>query len=516
MRFAVLCVILPLLDVLCSAEENLRAGAARLDCVRASEQCLKEQACSSKYRTMRQCVAGGRESNFSLVAGQDARDECRSAVDALKQSPLYNCRCKRGMKKEKYCLRIYWGIYQSLQGNDFLEDSPYEPVNSRLSDIFRLAPIIEGGEPWSSSATLAPGRGGAQGREPALGRGSPSSTELQDPSRNRRAHPNWAILGEPAVARENNCLNAAKACNLNDTCKKYRSAYISPCTSRVSTAEVCNKRKCHKALRQFFDKVPPKHSYGMLFCSCPLYDQTACSERRRQTIVPVCSYEEKQRPNCLELQAACRSNYICRSRLADFFVNCQPEPRSLSGCLKENYADCLLAYSGLIGTVMTPNYLRSPRISVSPYCDCSNSGNNKDECDKFSEVFTENTCLRNAIQAFGNGTDVGVWQPMSPVQTTTSTTTPYQRGRERKPNTIDNHINPDPGIYQFCGGLQAQKLKSNSTVDGVFCVDPQIVGPSTSNAMKNGGGSRRPAGPARLLPWLWSSSALALTSLGRL
>ena len=38
-----------------------------------------------------------------------------------------------------------------------------------------------------------------------------------------------------------------------------------------------------------------------------------------------------------------------RSRLADFFANCQPEPRSVSGCLKESYADCLLAYSGLIG-----------------------------------------------------------------------------------------------------------------------------------------------------------------------
>uniref|UniRef100_A0A3Q1BRG6 GDNF/GAS1 domain-containing protein n=1 Tax=Amphiprion ocellaris TaxID=80972 RepID=A0A3Q1BRG6_AMPOC len=401
MILAVLYVLLPLF------EENLRAGATRLDCVRASEQCLKEQACSTKYRTMRQCVAGGKESNFSMVAGLEAKDECRSAVDALKQSPLYNCRCKRGMKKEKNCLRIYWGIYQTLQGNDFLEDSPYEPVNSRLSDIFRLAPII----------------------------------------------------GEPAVARENNCLNAAKACNLNDTCKKYRSAYISPCTSRVSTAEVCNKRKCHKALRQFFDKVPPKHSYGMLFCSCPLSDQTACSERRRQTIVPVCSYEEKQKPNCLELQASCKTNYICRSRLADFFVNCQPEPRSLSGCLKENYADCLLSYSGLIGTVMTPNYLRSPKISVSPYCDCSNSGNNKDECDKFTEFFTENTCLRNAIQAFGNGTDVGVWQPMSPVQTTTSTTTPYQRNRERNPNTIDNHINTDPGIYHFCGSLQRKFLQ---------------------------------------------------------
>ncbi|XP_071336091.1 GDNF family receptor alpha-1a isoform X3 [Trachinotus anak] len=468
MILAVLYVLLPLLDVLSYAEENLRAGATRLDCVRASEQCLKEQGCSTKYRTMRQCAAGGKESNFSMVAGLEAKDECRSAMDALKQSPLYNCRCKRGMKKEKNCLRIYWGIYQALQGNDFLEDSPYEPVNSRLSDIFRLAPII----------------------------------------------------GEPAVARENNCLNAAKACNLNDTCKKYRSSYISPCTSRVSTAEVCNKRKCHKALRQFFDKVPPKHSYGMLFCSCPLSDQTACSERRRQTIVPVCSYEEKQKPNCLELQGSCKTNYICRSRLADFFVNCQPEPRSLSGCLKENYADCLLAYSGLIGTVMTPNYLRSPKISVSPYCDCSNSGNNKDECDKFTEFFTENTCLRNAIQAFGNGTDVGAWQPMSPVQTTTSTTTPYQRNRERNPNTIDNHINTDPGIYHFCGSLQAQKLKSNSTVDGVFCVDPQIDGPSTSNAiLKNSAASRRPAGLASLLPpllWLWYCSLPVPSSPGKL
>uniref|UniRef100_H2RZW7 GDNF family receptor alpha 1 n=1 Tax=Takifugu rubripes TaxID=31033 RepID=H2RZW7_TAKRU len=406
MILAVLYVLLSLLDVLSSAEENLRVRTTRMDCVRASEQCLKEQACSTKYRTMRQCVAGGKESNFSSVAGLEAKDECRSAMDALKQSPLYNCRCKRGMKKEKNCLRIYWGIYQTLQGNDFLEDSPYEPVNSRLSDISLLAPI----------------------------------------------------MGEPAVVRKNDCLNAAKACNLNDTCKKYRSAYISPCTSRVSTAEVCNKRKCHKALRQFFDKVPPKHSYGMLFCSCPPNDQTACSERRRQTIVPVCSYEEKQRPNCLELQASCKTNYICRSRLADFFVNCQPESRSLSGCLKENYADCLLAYSGLIGTVMTPNYLRSPKISVSPYCDCSNSGNSKDDCDKFAEFFTENTCLRNAIQAFGNGTDVGMWQPMSPVQTTTSTTTPSQRNRERNPNTIDNHINTDPGIYHFCGSLQVINL----------------------------------------------------------
>lgn len=69
--------------------------------------------------------------------------------------------------------------------------------------------------------------------------------------------------GEPAVARENNCLNAAKDCNLNDMCKKYRSSYISTCTSRVSTTEVCNKRKCHKALRQFFDKARRLWSQNM-------------------------------------------------------------------------------------------------------------------------------------------------------------------------------------------------------------------------------------------------------------
>lgn len=68
----------------------------------------------------------------------------------------------------------------------------------------------------------------------------------------------------------------------------------------------------------------------------------------------------------------------------------------------------------------------------------------------------------NAIQAFGNGTDVSVWQPMPPVQTTTSITTPSQRARdrERSPNAIEpathiNHLNPaDNSLYQFCGSLQ--------------------------------------------------------------
>lgn len=73
------------------------------------------------------------------------------------------------------------------------DDSPYRWL--LVGGPESSASLAEGGEPWSSSATLSPGRGGEQGREASVARGSPSSTELQDPSRNRRAHPNWAILG---------------------------------------------------------------------------------------------------------------------------------------------------------------------------------------------------------------------------------------------------------------------------------------------------------------------------------
>ncbi|KAL6095006.1 gfra1 [Pungitius sinensis] len=435
---------------------------ARLDCVKASEQCLKEYSCSTKYRTMRQCVAG-RETNFSAVTGPEAQGECRSAIDAVKRSPLNHCRCRRGMKKEKNCLRIFWSIFQSLQGNDLLEYSPYEQVNSRLSDIFRLAPII-------------------------------------------------AV--EPASAKENNCLNAAKACNLNDTCKKYRSAYINPCTSRVSASEVCNKRKCHKALRQFFDKVPAKYSYGMLFCSCPAGDQTACAERRRQTIVPVCSYEDKDKPNCLSLQNTCKTNYICRSRLADFISSCQPEAHSISGCLRESYADCLLSYSGLIGTVMTPNYVRSLGLGLSPWCDCGSSGNSKADCERFAEYFTANRCLRNAIQAFGNGTDVGVWQPQPPIEPTAPEPGAPRGGKDRAiggPDALNDVTKLDlaeDALFHTCGTLQVRKLVSNETFDNAQCVNPHLDESSNANAR-----SPAPAPPSCHPATALLSLALALTPL---
>lgn len=66
-----------------------------VDCVRANELCAAESNCSSRYRTLRQCLAG-RDRNTML-----ANKECQAALEVLQESPLYDCRCKRGMKKEK-------------------------------------------------------------------------------------------------------------------------------------------------------------------------------------------------------------------------------------------------------------------------------------------------------------------------------------------------------------------------------------------------------------------------------
>lgn len=129
-------------DAVLSAELRRLPSGDRLDCVKANEQCLKEPECSAKYRTLRQCVAG-KETNFSKVTGLEAKDECKNATEALKQKSLYNCRCKRGMKKEKNCLRIYWSMYQILQGRcQLLSCLLYQIINFQ-EGAFELA------TPWA-------------------------------------------------------------------------------------------------------------------------------------------------------------------------------------------------------------------------------------------------------------------------------------------------------------------------------------------------------------------------------
>ncbi|XP_034517206.1 GDNF family receptor alpha-2 isoform X3 [Ailuropoda melanoleuca] len=337
-----------------------------------------------------------------------ANKECQAALEVLQESPLYDCRCKRGMKKELQCLQIYWSIHLGLtDGEEFYEASPYEPVTSRLSDIFRLASIFSG-----------------TGADPAVS------------------------------AKSNHCLDAAKACNLNDNCKKLRSSYISICNREISPAERCNRRKCHKALRQFFDRVPSEYTYRMLFCSCQ--DQ-ACAERRRQTILPSCSYEDKEKPNCLDLRGVCRTDHLCRSRLADFHANCRASYQTLTSCPADNYQACLGSYAGMIGFDMTPNYVDSSPtgIVVSPWCSCRGSGNMEEECEKFLRDFTENPCLRNAIQAFGNGTDVNL-SPKSP--SFQATQAPRVEKTPSLPDDLSDSTSLGTSVITTCTSVQMLTL----------------------------------------------------------
>ncbi|NXE93703.1 GFRA2 protein, partial [Menura novaehollandiae] len=409
-----------------------------VDCVRANELCAGEPSCSSRYRTLRQCLAG-RDRNTML-----ANKECQAALEVLQESPLYDCRCKRGMKKELQCLQIYWSIHLGLaEGEEFYEASPYEPVTSRLSDIFRLASIFSGMDPATTS-------------------------------------------------KSNHCLDAAKACNLNDNCKRLRSGYISTCSRELSATEPCSRRKCHKALRQFFDRVPGEFTFRLLFCSCK---DRACAERRRQTIVPSCSYEDKDKPNCLDLRGACRADHLCRSRLADFHSNCQATFQSLTSCPGDNFQACLGSYAGLIGFDMTPNYVdaSTTSITISPWCSCKGSGNMEEECEKFLRDFTENSCLRkalprpplpcpipslpaplkplplpgNAIQAFGNGTDVNL-SPKNPSHPVTALPK-AEKGPILPDDVNDSNTVYDTSVISTCTSVQEQGLKPNKSKEQSLC-----------------------------------------------
>ncbi|XP_036434094.1 GDNF family receptor alpha-2a [Colossoma macropomum] len=336
-----------------------------VDCVKASEVCNQNPQCSSRYRIMRQCLVG-KDWNTML-----ANKECQAALEVLQESPLYDCRCKRGMKKELQCLQSYWSINMGLsEGEDFYEATPYEPLPPvRHSDAFRLASITSGMQIYAGVGMRLP------------------------------------LCSGPGNC--NPCLDATKACNLNDNCKRQRSAYISTCT-RVTgqqgqqQQDGCNRKRCHKALRQFLERVESQYTFGLLFCACR---DKACAERRRQTIVPSCAYEDKNKPNCLQLRKTCRLDALCRSRLADFHTNCQMTRDFISSCPNDDYQACLTAYTGLIGTEMTPNYENNNHedFTISPWCTCQNSGNKEEECDKFLKDFNQNTCLQNAIVAFGYG-----------------------------------------------------------------------------------------------------------------
>ncbi|KAM3612199.1 uncharacterized protein V6R79_004488 [Siganus canaliculatus] len=321
---------------------------ASRDCLVAGDSCSSDETCSPRLRTLRQCVAG----NGSMKLGPGARSQCANAVSALLSSPLHGCQCKRGMKKEKNCLSIYWSLHQSIiHGLKLVESYPYETVQKNY-DYVRLASI--------------------------------------------------SADSDVGMTTVNRCLDAAKACNVDDLCQKLRTEYVSACIKPTAKSGLCNRPKCNKALRRFFDRVPADYTHELLFCPCT---DMACAERRRQTIVPSCSYESAEKPNCITQMRSCNADYVCRSRLAQFQYDCEPSEMSASGCKQGNHGACLLAYTGLIGSTITPNYVDNSTSSVAPWCSCSSSGSRREECEDFLGSFTDNICLQNALMTFGREPD---------------------------------------------------------------------------------------------------------------
>uniref|UniRef100_A0A8B9G7G9 GDNF/GAS1 domain-containing protein n=1 Tax=Amazona collaria TaxID=241587 RepID=A0A8B9G7G9_9PSIT len=176
----------------------------------------------------------------------------------------------------------------------------------------------------------------------------------------------------------------------NDKCVRLRTEYASICTKGAGSEDVCDRRKCHRGLRNFFEKVPEDFTKRILFCPC---QDELCGERRRKTIVPNCSFQYSTKPNCLWLLDSCLEDHICKSRLADFQQNCQPADTSPDGCSQHSHAACLEAYMGMIGTPMTPNYVSNSSAEVSLWCTCENSGNEKEKCDQILGMFENSKCL---------------------------------------------------------------------------------------------------------------------------
>ncbi|KAM4585650.1 GDNF family receptor alpha-4 [Fundulus diaphanus] len=348
------------------------------DCMVAGDSCSSDETCSPRLRTLRQCVAG----NGSMKLGPGARSQCANAVSALLSSPLHGCQCKRGMKKEKNCLSIYWSLHQSIiYGLNLVESYPYETVQ-RDHDYVRLASITADSD-----------------------------------------------VGMTTV---NRCLDAAKACNVDDLCQKLRTEYVSACIKLTAKSGLCNRPKCNKALRRFFDRVPAHYTHELLFCPCT---DTACAERRRQTIVPSCSYETGEKSNCITQMKNCNEDYVCRSRLKQFQFDCEPSETSANGCQQKNYGACLLAYTGLIGSTITPNYVDNSSSNVAPWCSCSPSEGTRDECERFLGYFTDNSCLKNALNMFGRESE-----QQTPLSTTTQSRE-ESRSSTSQPQTIETMRN---------------------------------------------------------------------------
>ncbi|CAL8300777.1 unnamed protein product [Arctogadus glacialis] len=337
--------------------------AGRGDCLDAHRACGSDPRCAALYRGVELCAD-------DAPLGEQAASECLEGQDALlaRHPPLLACRCQRGSRREERCLHVYWSV--------------------------RLLPGERAG-------------GGGEGGSETGGRRDPPRPAGEDemevsPYEMMPMDTHMASLIAASSSSSlpqdglNPCLKAAQDCGLFEKCGALRSEYVLACTKRPSGTDRCNRQKCHRALRRFLERVPEEYSLGVLFCPC---GEPLCGERRRKTIVPSCSYLERDGPppNCLHLQSYCRRDDLCRSRLADFLHSCQASSTSSSGCVRDTSAGlCLRAYAGLIGTMMTPNYVSNSSADVALWCNCEGSGNQWQDCLRLQRMFTHNPCLMSS------------------------------------------------------------------------------------------------------------------------
>ncbi|XP_054833380.1 GDNF family receptor alpha-3 isoform X2 [Eublepharis macularius] len=317
-------------------------------CITAESLCLADPVCNATYRILENCSRSYTKNSF-IILDHEARNKCLQAETLMRNSHFQECKCqRRTQKQEEQCLRVYWTVHSTVSEGDFnLEMSPYKNVASEESlktNYNKLATQVSGSHLAGDSTNL--------------------------------------------------CLQVAQICSLNRRCGRLRTMYVSNCSPKDGHA--CNQNKCHRELKHFFGKVELDFTMRFLFCPC---QDEFCGERRRKTIVPDCSFQNSTKPNCLLLLDTCLKDYVCKSRLADFQEQCKPSSTSSYGCSQHNHAACLEAYMGMIGTPMTPNYISNSTADVTLWCSCENSGNHKEDCDEILSSFSNNRCLRSAMQS---------------------------------------------------------------------------------------------------------------------
>ncbi|XP_068960394.1 GDNF family receptor alpha-3 isoform X2 [Petaurus breviceps papuanus] len=302
-------------------------------CITAKKLCLADFTCSTPFLYLETCFP------FKASAPQKPEnlEACLEAAQQLQNSSLGSCRCQWRMKNQDTCLAIYWTIHSAYGlGNYDLGGSPYKETVTSKSRKFSHLNLFESGSMSQSSPDL--------------------------------------------------CLKSITLCTLNDRCNKLRLAY-----GEVCSVARCQPQKCQQELRVFFEQVADNYAQALLFCPCDDGDDV-CGARRRNAIAPSCTSPATDPPNCLMLWDTCLQDVLCRSRLADFQMYCyHMDP--LGTCVGIQPQRCLKAYMGLIGTVMTPNYISNLSTDVALNCSCRGSGNQLEECMHIQESFSRNPCL---------------------------------------------------------------------------------------------------------------------------